>query len=78
MSIPKNLNPEWNETIELPIVGLQSLLLEVVCWDKDRFGKDYMGEFDIALEDLFASGVIAIEVRAHVQGKCPKRMLTAP
>lgn len=64
MSIPKNLNPEWNETIELPIVGLQSLLLEVVCWDKDRFGKDYMGEFDIALEDLFASGLIASEVRS--------------
>ena len=43
-------------------MGLQSMLLEVVCWDKDRFGKDYMGEFDIALEDLFASGKIASEV----------------
>lgn len=62
VSIPKNLNPEWNETIELPIIGLQSLLLEVICWDKDRFGKDYMGEFDIALEDLFARGLVASEV----------------
>lgn len=43
-------------------MGLHSMLLEVVCWDKDRFGKDYMGEFDIALEELFASGLVASEV----------------
>jgi phosphatidylserine decarboxylase len=36
-------------------VGEQSLLLEVCCWDKDRFGKDYMGEFDVILEDLFTN-----------------------
>jgi phosphatidylserine decarboxylase len=47
------LNPEWNTTLELPITGEQTLLLEACCWDKDRFGKDYMGEFDIILEDLF-------------------------
>jgi len=62
--IPKSLNPEWNETIELPVTGLHSLLLEVVCWDKDRFGKDYMGEFDIALENVFMDGVVAEEVRS--------------
>jgi phosphatidylserine decarboxylase len=39
--------------LDLPVVGEQSLLLEVCCWDKDRFGKDYMGEFDVILEDLF-------------------------
>jgi len=39
--------------LDLPIVGEQSLLLEVQCWDKDRFGKDYMGEFDVILEDQF-------------------------
>jgi phosphatidylserine decarboxylase len=26
----------------------------VCCWDKDRFGKDYMGEFELALEEIFA------------------------
>jgi len=62
--VPKSLNPEWNETIELPVTGLHSLLLEVVCWDKDRFGKDYMGEFDIALEDIFMNGAVAEEVRS--------------
>ncbi|XP_014555989.1 hypothetical protein COCVIDRAFT_100934 [Bipolaris victoriae FI3] len=56
-AINKQLNPEWNETLELPIVGEQSLLLEVVCWDKDRFGKDYMGEFDVILEDHFQNGL---------------------
>lgn len=38
-------------------MGEQSLLLEVVCWDKDRFGKDYMGEFDVILEDQFQNGL---------------------
>lgn len=50
----KTLNPEWNEQCELPVVGVQSLLLDVCAWDKDRFGKDYLGEFDLALEEIFA------------------------
>lgn len=55
-TINKSLNPEWNTTLELPIVDEQSLLLEVYCWDKDRFGKDYMGQFDVILEDQFLNG----------------------
>ncbi|KAK2741126.1 hypothetical protein FQN57_005727 [Myotisia sp. PD_48] len=54
-TISKTLNPEWNVSFDLPIVGVP--LLECVCWDKDRFGKDYMGEFDIALEDIFSDGL---------------------
>ncbi|KAL1842640.1 hypothetical protein VTJ49DRAFT_4551 [Mycothermus thermophilus] len=50
----KTLNPEWLEQCDLPITGVQSLLLDVCCWDKDRFGKDYLGEFDLALEEIFA------------------------
>ena len=53
-TINKTLNPEWNTTLEMPVVGEQNLLLEATCWDKDRFGKDYMGEFDVILEDVFA------------------------
>ncbi|KAL2139792.1 hypothetical protein VTI28DRAFT_4677 [Corynascus sepedonium] len=52
----KTLNPEWNEQCELPISGVQSLLLDVCAWDKDRFGKDYLGEFDLALEEIFNDG----------------------
>lgn len=58
----KTLNPEWNVSFDLPIVGVQSLLLEAICWDKDRFGKDYLGEFDVALEDIFANRQISQEV----------------
>lgn len=60
---PKTLNPEWNVTIQMPISGANCLLLDCVCWDKDRFGKDYMGEFDLALEDIFQNEQIAQEPR---------------
>lgn len=53
----------------MPISGVQSLLLEAVCWDKDRFNKDYMGEFDVALEDIFTNGVA--EQEASIKG--PRR-----
>ncbi|OIW28851.1 hypothetical protein CONLIGDRAFT_681796 [Coniochaeta ligniaria NRRL 30616] len=52
-AVSKDLNPEWNEQAHLPVAGVESLLLDVCCWDKDRFGKDYLGEFDLALEEIF-------------------------
>jgi phosphatidylserine decarboxylase len=52
-SVSKNLNPEWNIAENLPITSVNSLVINVICWDKDRFGKDYMGEFDLALEEIF-------------------------
>ena len=64
-AISKTLNPEWHVSFDLPIVGLQSLLLEAVCWDKDRFGKDYLGEFALPLDEIFANGKITQEVRYH-------------
>ncbi|KAI9886952.1 MAG: hypothetical protein M1823_001244 [Watsoniomyces obsoletus] len=60
-AVYKTLNPEWNISFEMPMNGLQSLLLECICWDKDRFGKDYLGEFDVSLEDVFANGQIEQE-----------------
>ncbi|GAB7365775.1 hypothetical protein MBLNU230_g7110t1 [Neophaeotheca triangularis] len=59
--ISKTLSPEWNETFEFPILTAESALLEAVCWDKDRFKKDYMGEFDVLLEGVFASGNVSPE-----------------
>ena len=38
------------------------MLLEAVCWDRDRFGKDYLGEFDVVVEDIFANGQTVQEV----------------
>ncbi|KAJ5818117.1 Phosphatidylserine decarboxylase-related protein [Penicillium riverlandense] len=55
-TIPKTLNPEWNVSFEMPVMGVP--LLECICWDHDRFGKDYLGEFDIPLEDLFLEGEV--------------------
>lgn len=47
-------------SFEMPVMGVP--LLECICWDHDRFGKDYLGEFDIALEDIFEEGQINQEV----------------
>lgn len=47
----------------MPVGGVP--LLECICWDHDRFGKDYLGEFDIALEDIFTDGQIKKEVNIY-------------
>ena len=47
--------------MNFPISGVNCLLLDAVCWDKDRFGKDYMGEFDLSLEDAFANDCVEQE-----------------
>ena len=62
-TINKTLNPEWLVSFDLPITSPRCLLLEAVCWDKDRFGKDYLGEFDIVVDDLFINGQISQEVK---------------
>ncbi|CZS88218.1 related to phosphatidylserine decarboxylase [Rhynchosporium graminicola] len=59
-SVSKNLNPEWNVTLQMPVNSANALLLDCVCWDKDRFGKDYLGEFDLALEDIFTGDEVDI------------------
>lgn len=61
--VSKTLNPEWNQQFDLPITGIESLLLEAHCWDKDRFKKDYMGEFDVTLEDIFQNGQASQEAK---------------
>jgi phosphatidylserine decarboxylase len=60
-SISKTLNPEWKICFDMPLTDVP--LLECVCWDKDRFKKDYMGEFDIPVEDIFENGQINTEPR---------------
>ncbi|KAK3403478.1 phosphatidylserine decarboxylase-domain-containing protein [Sordaria brevicollis] len=52
-TIPKTLDPIWNEHYQFPINGTSSLNLAGICWDKDRFGKDYLGEFELALDEAF-------------------------
>jgi phosphatidylserine decarboxylase len=62
-SVSKDLNPEWNEQCHLPVHGVGNLLLDVCCWDKDRFGKDYLGEFELALEEIFSGTHTELEPR---------------
>ena len=59
--VSKTLNPEWNQTFEFPVTTADSALLEVICWDKDRFKKDYMGEFDVVLEEIFHTSTMTPE-----------------
>ncbi|KAI1158325.1 phosphatidylserine decarboxylase [Nemania serpens] len=61
--VQKTLNPEWNVICTIPITGADNLLLDCHCWDKDRFSKDYLGEFDLALEEIFANGQTEQEPR---------------
>ena len=61
--VSRTLNPEWNQSFDLPILSPDSALLEAICWDKDRFKKDYMGEFDVVLEDIFSHGNVSPEPR---------------
>jgi hypothetical protein len=74
-TIYKNLNPEWNQTFEMPIMDMSSLVVDAVCWDKDRFGKDYMGEFDVALEEIFADKQTVQEVRKFLLVRLPTIVL---
>ena len=69
-TISKTLNPEWKICFDMPLTDVP--LLECVCWDKDRFKKDYMGEFDIPIEDIFANGQVATEVgmRRNILRRC--------
>jgi phosphatidylserine decarboxylase len=64
-TMQKTLDPEWNQTLEFPVVSADCATLRVVCWDKDRFKKDYMGEFDVAIEDIFHSGITTPDPTWH-------------
>ncbi len=61
--VSKTLNPEWNQTFEFPMTTADAALLEVTCWDKDRFKKDYMGDFDVVLEEIFQASRTSPEPR---------------
>ena len=58
----KTVNPIWNATFDLIISqSAESELLEAVCWDKDRFRKEYLGEFGLSIAEVFSEGVLSID-----------------
>lgn len=61
--IPKTLDPTWNATFEMSLSGVGAPTLQCVCWDKDFVGKEYMGEFEVTLDELFTDGRIETEPR---------------
>jgi len=61
--IPKTLDPTWNATFEMSLSGVAAPTLQCVCWDKDFVGKEYMGEFEVTLDELFTDGRIETEPR---------------
>ena len=38
-AVNKTLNPDWSVCLDFPLTGDHSMVLQCVCWDKDRFGK---------------------------------------
>lgn len=54
--VKKNLNPEWHESnaIEnIDIISDQQIILEFEVWDKDTFGKDFLGTAMVEAENLW-------------------------
>jgi phosphatidylserine decarboxylase len=60
--IHKTLNPVWNAVFDLTITqGSESEFIEAVCWDRDRFRKEYLGEFDLSIAELFSDGALSLD-----------------
>ena len=54
--IQKSENPTWNQTFEFELCNDEiASTLEVTCWVKDRFKKEYLGEAGFFLLDIFAN-----------------------
>lgn len=36
-------------------------MLEVVCWNQDRFRKEYLGEVGVSITELFSGGALSLD-----------------
>ncbi|RIB13834.1 C2 domain-containing protein [Gigaspora rosea] len=53
--IKKNLNPIWNTTFDIKLVeNVIPPHITITVWDKDRFGRDFLGEVTIPIKQVFA------------------------
>jgi phosphatidylserine decarboxylase len=65
-TIPKTVNPNWNALFDITITeGAESALLEAICWDRDRFRKEYLGEFSLPIFELFTDGAMSLDDPAN-------------
>ncbi|RUP09297.1 hypothetical protein BC936DRAFT_140092 [Jimgerdemannia flammicorona] len=52
--IYQTLNPEWNYTIDLKLNASRCpRFIHLTVWDKDTYGRDYLGEINIPIGNLF-------------------------
>ncbi|KAK4048980.1 phosphatidylserine decarboxylase [Microbotryomycetes sp. JL221] len=63
-TVQKTLNPVWSSStgaqaiLQCPVYDITSLSverIEVVAWDKDKIGKEYLGEISLGVQDYFGS-----------------------
>eukprot|EP00252_Welwitschia_mirabilis_P012836 TRINITY_DN28377_c0_g1_i1.p1 TRINITY_DN28377_c0_g1~~TRINITY_DN28377_c0_g1_i1.p1 ORF type:complete len:570 (+),score=111.85 TRINITY_DN28377_c0_g1_i1:258-1967(+) len=54
--VPKNLNPEWNQTFDFVVEDALHEMLIVEVWDHDTFGKDFMGRCVLTLTKVLHEG----------------------
>jgi phosphatidylserine decarboxylase len=60
--VNKSVNPSWNAVFDITLnQNIHSGLLEAVCWDRDRFRKEYLGEFCMNVFELFPEGVSTLD-----------------
>ena len=56
------MNPVWNAVFDVTITqGAPSELVDAVCWDRDRFRKDYLGEFGLSIAEIFPDGAMSLD-----------------
>ena len=67
--ISETMKPEWNETFEATVTGLQTLV-KVKLYDKDKFGSDYIGTWK-----TYAQGRGGVGVDFHPKGN--HKLITA-
>jgi len=57
----KTANPVWNTVFDVAITqGLESEVIEAVCWNRDHFRKEYLGEFASSIAELFSDGALSL------------------
>ncbi|KAI8974441.1 C2 domain-containing protein [Pilobolus umbonatus] len=53
-SIEQTLNPEWNTFFDIKLTPKKvPSLLAFTVWDKDTFGRDFLGEITIPFKNIF-------------------------
>ncbi|KAI8068005.1 C2 domain-containing protein [Gongronella butleri] len=52
--VKQTLDPDWNYEFDISIkAGNVPVLINVTVWDKDRLGRDFLGEINIPFKNVF-------------------------